>query len=264
MPELAWQPSLLDGGGIGVDSRFTGVRRLVLDDESWVEHVPGWLSGGDQLFELLLAAGEWKQRRRWMYDKEIAEPRLTAGFEVGRPACTARARLAQALADVGTEDVEDLVPGGDAGTPSDALRMPSILGTVCDVLSERYGVAFDRVWVNLYRNGSDSVAWHGDRNARVLLNPLVATVSLGAQRKFQLRRAGETKVLHELRPGPGDLIVMGGACQTVWQHSVPKTRQAVGPRMSVTIRHSTGDALPPPEGDDLSATAGPGESPAHA
>ena len=107
------------------------------------------------------------------------------------------------------------------------------------------GVAFDRVWVNLYRDGQDSVAWHPDRNGRVHRDPLVATVSLGARRKFQLRPRGGGRIALVLEPGCGDLVVMGGACQHDWEHCVPKTARAVGPRMSVTIRHSTGTPFNP-------------------
>jgi alkylated DNA repair dioxygenase AlkB len=114
---------------------------------------------------------------------------------------------------------------------------------MCTTLSGRYGVTFDSVWVNLYRDGRDSVAWHPDRNGRVHRNPLVATVSLGARRKFQLRPRGGGRIALVLEPGCGDLVVMGGACQHDWEHCVPKTARPVGPRMSVTIRHSTGEVI---------------------
>src|SRR4051794_15686684 len=139
-----------------------------------------------------------------MYDKRVLDPRLTAGWSTD---------------------------ADDSGTPD-------ILREMAKVLSERYVVGFDRIWVNLYRDGSDSVAWHGDRNRHVMERPLVATVSLGARRKFQLRRRGTSTIRHTLMPGVGDLVVMGGECQSEWEHTVPKTAKAVGPRMSVTIRHS--------------------------
>jgi alkylated DNA repair dioxygenase AlkB len=244
VPVLSWQASLFDGGAVMVDHGFKGLRRIQLDDDSWVDHAPGWLSGSDELFASLLTAGDWRQRQRWMYDKEVAEPRLTAGFDVaGQSARLDGDQAASALAHVVGDDVDDLTPGGDAGTAADQPGLPINLGHVCGTLSGRYGVDFDRVWVNLYRDGRDSVAWHGDRNARVIRNPLVATVSLGAQRKFQLRRAGETHIRLELRPGSGDLIVMGGSCQHLWEHCVPKTRRPMGPRMSVTIRHSEGKPI---------------------
>jgi alkylated DNA repair dioxygenase AlkB len=109
---------------------------------------------------------------------------------------------------------------------------------MCRLLSERYAICFDSVWVNLYRDGRDSVAWHGDRNRHAMTRPMVATVSVGARRKFQLRRRGTSRIEHTLMPGLGDLVVMGGECQNEWEHTVPKTASAVGARMSITIRHS--------------------------
>lgn len=209
-PQVSWQPSLLDAEALpSVDESFGGVVRHRLDATSWVDYCPGWLRGADALFGVLLESGAWQQRTRWMYEGRVLEPRLTAGWST------------------------------DASDPS----VPPILPLLCAALSRRYRVAFDRVWVNLYRDGRDSVAWHPDRNGRVHRNPLVATVSLGARRKFQLRPRGGGRIVLTLAPGCGDLVVMGGACQHDWEHCVPKTARPVGARMSVTIRHSTGELL---------------------
>jgi len=103
-------------------------------------------------------------------------------------------------------------------------------------LSDRYAVRFTPGRVNLYRDGSDTAAWHGDRVARELPEAVVALVSLGAIRPFQLRPAGGgPSVLY--RPGPGDLLVMGGSCQRTRQHAAPKCR-GVGPRISLQFRHA--------------------------
>ncbi len=114
-----------------------------------------------------------------MYERVVREPRLTAGWST---------------------DAED-------------DTIPDILRDMAGALSRRYGVGFDRVWVNLYRDGSDSVAGHGDRNRLVMTRPLVATVSLGARRAFRLRPRGTGAVVYELAPGLGDLVVMGGSCE---------------------------------------------------
>jgi alkylated DNA repair dioxygenase AlkB len=202
--EVSWQPSMFDDGRPAPDPSYRGLRRIELDADSWVDYCRGWLTGADALFDELAADARWQQRTVRMWERELPEPRLTAGWS--------------AEAD-----------GGD---------LPASLSALCGPLSERYGVGFDRVWVNLYRDGSDSVAWHGDRNRHVMTRPLVATVSLGARRRFLLRRRGTTRAVHELHPGEGDLVVMGGACQAEWEHTVPKTARPVAPRMSVTIRHS--------------------------
>ncbi len=202
MPELAGQASLFADGPPVVDVSFAGLRRIDLDERSWVDYAPDWLAGSDELFGQLLTDGRWQQREVHMYDRKVLEPRLTAGWST---------------------DVDDV---------------PRPLAAMATALSERYAVSFDRIWVNLYRDGADSVAWHGDRNAKVVTNPLVATVSLGSRRRFLLRPKGTGRVARELRPGHGDLVVMGGACQHEWEHTVPKQSAVAGARMSVTIRHS--------------------------
>jgi alkylated DNA repair dioxygenase AlkB len=103
------------------------------------------------------------------------------------------------------------------------------------VLSHRYGESFDSIGFNCYRRGDDSVAWHGDRHRKTVIDPVVAIVSVGAPRPFRLRpRGGGRSISFDL--GIGDLLVMGGACQHAWQHCVPKVRHAQ-PRISITYRH---------------------------
>ncbi|MDN5748743.1 MAG: alpha-ketoglutarate-dependent dioxygenase AlkB [Pseudonocardia sp.] len=197
--DLAWQPSLLDGPGVEVDVGFHGLRRRELGDGAWVDHLPGWCRGADELFARLLADTPWgPQREVRMYDRVLPEPRLTHRWQV-------------------------------ADAPGPLRDMASRLG-------QRYGVELTQVGANLYRDGADSVAWHGDRVARELPEAVVALVSLGAARPFRLRpRGGGASVA--FRPGPGDLLVMGGSCQRTWQHSVPKCA-AAGPRISVQFRHA--------------------------
>ena len=202
-PDLSWQGSLLDDGPAQVDVSFQDLRRVQLDDTSWIDVAPGWLRGSDGLFAELVQSGRWGQREVHMYEKKVIEPRLTAGWD----------------------------------TDVDGAQMPAALRAISASLSDRYGVTFDRIWVNLYRDGRDSVAWHGDRNRHTHQNPLVGTVSLGSRRRFLLRPRGG-KTAHELRLGHGDLVVMGGACQHDWEHTVPKEARARGPRISVTLRHS--------------------------
>jgi alkylated DNA repair dioxygenase AlkB len=102
-------------------------------------------------------------------------------------------------------------------------------------LSARYGEEFTRTSAALYRDGKDSVALHGDTTARDMDQALVATVSLGAPRRFLLRPTeGGASIPFEL--GGGDLFVMGGTCQRTWRHSIPKTTRPVGPRIAVMFR----------------------------
>jgi alkylated DNA repair dioxygenase AlkB len=202
--DLAWQPSLLDAPAVEVDGGFHGLRRHHLSAGAWVDHAPGWCAGADALFADLLTGTPWgPQRRVRMYDRVLPEPRLTHRW---------------AAADA-----------------------PAPLRAMACRLGERYGAAFTQIGVNLYRDGADSVAWHGDRVARERHEATVALVSLGAVRPFRLRPtpggpagAGPST---GFRPAPGDLLVMGGSCQRTWQHAVPKCAGA-GPRISVQFRHA--------------------------
>jgi alkylated DNA repair dioxygenase AlkB len=219
----AWQPSLLDGGAVGFDPTVAGVRRRELADGAWVDHLPGWCRGADELFARLLEETPWRGRDVRMYDRTLAEPRLTHRW---------------VLDDGGDRAGHDASPRPSApgGRPAPDHGPPDDLRAMADALSAHYGVRFTQVGVNLYRDGADSVAWHGDRVARELPEATVALVSLGAIRPFRLRpTGGGPSVLY--RPGPGDLLVMGGSCQRTWQHAVPKCR-GVGPRISVQFRHA--------------------------
>lgn len=201
--DLAWQPSLLDdaAGGVEIDAAFHGLRRRELPSAAWVDHTPGWCRGSDGLLARLLADTPWQGRQVRMYERVVSEPRLTHRWRL------------------------------DAGpAPPAELREMAVL------LGERYGVEFTQVGANLYRDGGDSVAWHGDRVARELPEAIVALVSLGAVRPFRLRPTGGGPSVG-YQPGPGDLLVMGGTCQRTWQHSVPKVRAAAA-RVSVQFRHA--------------------------
>jgi alkylated DNA repair dioxygenase AlkB len=201
-PDLVWQPSLFAvAENTAVDRSFSRLRRVQLDADSWVDHAPAWVSGADRLFEQILASRKWQQRSRRMYDQTVQEPRLTAPWSAA------------------------------SGEPLE----PPILEEMRMALSEHYGREFDSVGFNLYRDGRDSVAWHADRIAEEIEDPIVALVSLGEPRKFLLRPKGGGQSRSFL-PGRGDLLVTGGRTQRDWEHSVPKVAQA-GPRISLAYRH---------------------------
>jgi alkylated DNA repair dioxygenase AlkB len=122
-------------------------------------------------------------------------------------------------------------------------------------LGERYGNEFDSVGFNLYRDGRDSVAWHGDRISKNVSHPLVALVSVGEPRKFLMRpRGGGASKPFDL--GGGDLLVTGGLAQREWEHSVPKVASA-GPRISIAYRHGLERAIK----DNAEATSPESEQP---
>jgi len=112
---------------------------------------------------------------------------------------------------------------------------PRILDEMRLALSKRYGVIFDSIGFNLYRDGKDSVAWHGDKIYKEIEEPIVVLVSLGEPRKFLLRPKGGGKS-RPFHLGRGDLFVTGGKTQRTWEHSVPKAA-AAGPRISLAFRY---------------------------
>lgn len=197
---LAWQDSLF--GEERAALSFDGVRRIELDERSWLDLGPSWLPGHAELFAELHANALWQQRERRVYDKHVLEPRLVAAWS-------------------GVE----------------LAALPQRLQEIRTAVSQRYGVDFDSVLVNLYRDGRDGVAWHGDTVRKRLPEAVVVTVGLGERRKFLLRPGAAGPATYTLETGEGDLVVMGGRCQHEWQHTVPKAVRA-GARMSVTMRHS--------------------------
>lgn len=201
-PDLSWQPSLFETqDASSLDASFAPLKRIELDAESWVDHAPGWVTGSDLLFEVLVRSLDWGQRSRRMYDQEVTEPRLTSLWRKS------------------------------SGTILD----PPILEEMRVLLSKRYGIEFDSAGFNLYRDGRDSVAWHGDRIRKGIDKPLVALVSLGEPRRFLLKpRGGGSSRTFML--GRGDLLVTGGRTQRTWLHSVPKVATA-GARISIAFRH---------------------------
>ncbi|HXA29083.1 MAG TPA: alpha-ketoglutarate-dependent dioxygenase AlkB [Candidatus Angelobacter sp.] len=205
-PILTWQGSLFDRPGEpDVDPSLAGLVRLQLDESAWVDHLPGWVSSSGALFQWVVDTADWHEGEITIHGRRMIQPRLLASWPYQ--------------------------PGGGL--------LPPIFERIRAALSQRYDRHFDSVHANLYRDGRDSVAWHGDRIARTVRDPLVAIVSLGEPRKLQLRPRGGS-IQHTFLLGHGDLVVMGGTSQRTWQHCVPKTVSA-GPRISVTLRHSGND-----------------------
>jgi alkylated DNA repair dioxygenase AlkB len=201
----AFQGSLLDlcdepaPGPLG-----STVHRTMLSDGAWVDLRPGWMAGAGVLFDRLRQVVPWREERRRMYERVVEVPRLLCFYAEG-------------------EQLPD--PALDAARRA---------------LGEHYQAELGEPLVTaglcLYRDGRDSVAWHGDQIGRGRTeDTVVAILSLGTPRALLLRpRGGGQALRHDL--GHGDLLVMGGSCQRTWEHAVPKTARATGPRISVQFR----------------------------
>jgi alkylated DNA repair dioxygenase AlkB len=162
------------------------------------------MAGADALFDDLVDSVPWRAERRPMYDRIVDVPRLLAFYEEG-----------------------DLLPAV-------ALRQAKL--ALIDHYRGEPGGQFATAGLCLYRDGRDSVAWHGDTIGRGSNEePLVAIISLGAPRRLLLREKGGGGSTLRYRVGGGDLLVMGGSCQRTWEHSIPKMSRA-GPRISIQYR----------------------------
>ncbi|MGZ4723480.1 MAG: alpha-ketoglutarate-dependent dioxygenase AlkB [Ilumatobacteraceae bacterium] len=203
--DLIWQQCLFAFEEPSIDGDFSTVTRTWLDDHSWIDHAPRWLHGADRVFAELIAVLSWRQREVTMYDRRLPEPRLTAWWSTASP---------------------------------DAEVLP-VLAEARAAFTRHYARPFDSIGFNLYRDGHDSVAWHGDRERFELEDPTVVIISTGQPRPFHVRpRGGGASWSWPL--GHGDLFVMGGSCQHDFEHCVPKVA-AAGPRLSIMFRHNLAD-----------------------
>jgi alkylated DNA repair dioxygenase AlkB len=200
---LAFQPSLLDGDD-GPAPDPLAPSRTLLRDGAWIDVQRRWLRGADVVFERLRDDVPWRGERRQMYERMVDVPRLLAFYD-------------------------------------ETMSLPDpALVEMKAALDEHYapelGEPFTTAGLCLYRDGRDSVAWHGDRIGRSSTeDTMVAIIVLGDPRALLLRpRGGGRALRHDL--GHGDLIVMGGSCQRTWEHAVPKSARASGPRISVQFR----------------------------
>lgn len=193
-----------DSADLGLGPLGGLVVRQHLGRGAWVDLLPGWLSGSEDLFGHLLHQVPWHAERRQMYERVVDVPRLLSFY-----------------------GADDALPHPELVAAQTALNAHYL---------DQLGEPFVTAGLCLYRDGRDSVAFHGDTIGRGKSeDTMVAIVSLGSPRQFLLRpRGGGVTIKHRL--GHGDLIVMGGSCQRTWEHAIPKTAAAVGPRISVQFR----------------------------
>ncbi len=201
----AHQPTLFDDDesqtpAINIASFETATEHR-LDQHSWITYVPGLLTGNQRLLSELTTLDVWEQRRRWMFDRMVDEPRLTGEYV-------------------------------------DLRTAPTLLAELAASLQERLGVPYDRIWMNWYRDHNDGAGWHADRPAHRAATATVPVLSLGAPRRFLVRQIGGGPST-VFTPAGGDLIIMRGRCQRDWQHCVPKQRAPAGARISLNFSSAT-------------------------
>lgn len=202
---MYFQGSLLDTDEAAHVGPLAGrTQRRELTEGAWIDVRPGWMRGADALFMRLQTEVRWRAEKREMYDSVVDVPRLLAHYGARDD-----------LPDSSLVEARDLLGAYYAAE----LCEPFVTAGLC-----------------YYRDGRDSVAWHGDRIGRGRSDDtMVAILSLGAPRRLSLRpRAGGESIGFVV--GHGDLLVMGGSCQRTWDHAILKTTRPTGPRISVQFR----------------------------
>jgi len=191
--------------------REAAIERLELGDGAWVDVVRGWVPDADEVYEHLRDDVAWQTSQLFRYDHYVEEKRVGSWWGRGK------------------------------GTP---LPHPA-LAEATRVLQHRYGVTFDGFALLHYRSGTDGQAFHRDTDMKYLEDTVIAVLTFGATRPWQLRpRSAKHTDLpgkgatHDLQPASGDLLVMGGRSQADWEHSVPYLgpQSTVGPRVSIQWR----------------------------
>lgn len=192
----------MDGGCERFDP---GDGALALYAQAFVAEAPAW-------FAALMAEVRWEQHWLTLFGRRIAAPRLSAWY--AEPGCGYRYSGLSLAAQPFTPVLEQI------RARTEALS----------------GHGFNSVLLNLYRDGADGMSWHSDDEPELGPAPLIASVSLGATRRLLLRRRDARDARFGLDLGDGSLLLMEPPLQRYWQHSVPKTRRAVGPRINLTWR----------------------------
>jgi alkylated DNA repair dioxygenase AlkB len=175
---------------------------------------PAWLDKvtADQWFSALVTQTPWQQPQVLVHGRKHPVPRLLAWY--GDPGVSYRY----------------------AGLVHQALAWTPLLTQIRQAVEQAAGQPLNGLLLNYYRDGQDSMGWHSDDEPELGANPLIASLSLGAARRFDLRRRGTSAIEHSLLLPHGSLLVMAGATQHHWQHQVAKTRSQQSPRLNLTFR----------------------------
>ncbi|MDQ3288163.1 MAG: alpha-ketoglutarate-dependent dioxygenase AlkB [Pseudomonadota bacterium] len=182
--------------------------------QAYLRYDPHWLGRGDAdaLFGALRRELEWEVHRIRLFGRTVDSPRLSCW--TGDP--DARYRY--------------------SGADFEPHPWPAVLLPIRDRLSGELGTGFNSVLANLYRSGTDAMGWHSDDERELDPQPVIASVSLGATRRFVLRHRTQPDRKLALELAPGSLLVMAGDTQRHYRHALPRTRRVVGERINLTFR----------------------------
>lgn len=199
--------------------QYRGEKEIVeekfnLGPDCGLSYIPHFISGADsdKLLESLKGKIEWEQDHFTMFGKKTPLPRLTAWY--GDPEA------------VYTYSKIEMKP----------KKWIDPLVQIRDNLSEQLHVEFNSVLLNYYRNENDHMGWHRDNEKELGPKPLIASISLGDERLFQVRERKNKHHIFEINTGPGSLILMSGNIQTLWEHRIAKRAKRSSERINLTFR----------------------------
>ena len=195
-----------------MNGRADGVKRTLLPGDAWVDYAPQWIAPirAVPLLEELIDSLAWEQRPIVVFGKEIMQPRLI---------CWA-----------------GMIPYKYSGQILEERPLEGLLAELNAEVSDAVGVPFNHVLLNRYRDGKDHMGWHADDERELGRDPVIAAISLGVRRKFNMHRKKNKGQKRRFKLGDGSLLVMGGACQHTWRHSVPRMARVKGERINLTFR----------------------------
>lgn len=170
------------------------------------------VADADALFSSLMQMPGWRQDHIHIFGKTHPLPRLHRWFASSNE------------------------PYQWSGIQMRTEPFPDVLGNVLQQLVDECCTKFNTALGNLYRDGRDSVSWHSDDEPELGPAPIIASLSLGATRRFLMRQKADHVVVREFELTHGSLLIMSGNTQLFWEHCVPKTAQKVGPRINLTFR----------------------------
>jgi len=183
-----------------------------------LEYVPGFIDAeeADVLLSSFISTTPWAQKVVKMYDKEVITPRLSAWY-----------------GDTEVTDYNALGKSTPLPWTAELLKLKASVEATA-------GMSFNSVLLNYYRDGQDSVAWHSDNETVMGSDPVIASVSFGQVRGFDIRRKTDHAEKYTVRLEHGSLLLMKGDLQTKWDHRIAKSTRPMGPRVNLTFRKIIG------------------------
>lgn len=178
-----------------------------------LEYRPGLFNPAesDELLRQLIRETPWKQRIQQIYDKEVITPRLTAWY-----------------GDLGTDY--------SASGKSNPLPWTLELLMIKEKVELLAGISFNSVLLNYYRDGNDSVAWHSDKESILGRNPVIASVTFGQVRSFDIRNKEDHSEAYSVRLEHGSFLLMKAGLQEHWEHRIAKSIRPMKARVNLTFR----------------------------